>query len=275
MSTAPLPLAGVIGWPVSHSLSPRLHGHWLGRYGLPGAYLPLAVSPDDLPTAIAGLRALNFVGANITVPHKQAVIPCIDSLDPAARAIGAVNTLIIDERGAIEGRNTDAQGFLAALTAGSAGWNARSGPALVLGAGGAARSIVWALKNAGVHEVRIANRSADKAAALAEEFDAAPVDWAERDAALDGCALLVNTTTLGMDGQAQLEIALDALPTDATVMDIVYAPLETPLLSAARRRGNIAVDGLSMLLHQAVPGFSAWFGKEPQVDDALRKAVLG
>lgn len=273
----PTALAGVMGWPVGHSRSPLLHGHWLRVHDIDGAYLPLAVAPDALGAAVNGLRALGFRGANVTVPHKLAVMPYLDRIDAAARAIGAVNTLVIADDGTIEGRNTDAYGFIESLRAGSPGWTPAAGPAVVLGAGGAARAVCWALAQAGVPEIRLCNRSHDKAGALAADLGAPlqPWGWQQRGAALSGAVLVVNTTVLGMDGQPPLDLPLDTLPAAATVVDIVYTPLETPLLAAARARGNTTVDGLGMLLHQAVPGFEAWFGVRPAVDPALRRAVLG
>ena len=269
-------LAGVIGWPVKHSKSPVLHGYWLRQHGIDGAYVPMAVSPDALPRAVHGLRALGFRGANVTVPHKQAVMICCDRIEDAARRIGAVNTLVVEADGELVGRNTDGIGFLGNLRAAETGWRPGSGPAVVIGAGGAARAILVALLDAGVPEIRLVNRTIEKARALREEFSNTilPVPLAEGGDTLAGSTLVVNTSSLGMEGQPPLDLSLDQLPPDATVTDIVYAPLETPLLSAARARGNPTVDGLGMLLHQAVPGFEAWFGVRPTVDEALRAAVL-
>lgn len=270
-------LAGVMGWPVGHSRSPQLHGHWLARYRIDGAYLPLAVAPERLEAAVRGLVALGFRGCNVTVPHKESVLPLLDAVDPAARRIGAVNTITVTPEGALEGRNTDGFGFLANLRDASGGGFDAQRPAVVIGAGGAARAILVALADAGVPEIRLANRTDARAEAVAAELGkpVRPVAWAEREAALDGAGLLVNTTTQGMQGQPPLALRLDALPETAVVTDIVYTPLETPLLAAARARGLRSVDGLGMLLHQARPGFAAWFGVEPVVDAALRAAVLG
>lgn len=272
-------LAGVIGWPVAHSLSPRLHGHWLEALDIDGAYLPLAVAPEHLESAVRGLAHAGFEGANVTIPHKQAVQCLCDNLSENARAIGAVNTLVFRD-GEIAGSNTDGFGFLENLRQGAPTWDAGAGPAVVLGAGGAARAVVWALLDAGVPEVRLLNRTEAKAAALAETFSnssSAPVAvaaWDRRHAVLDDAALLVNSTSLGMTGQPALPIDLSSLPPTAIVTDLVYNPLETPLLAAARKRGNKIVDGLGMLLHQARPGFTAWFGVQPDVTVALRRAVL-
>ncbi|MDF2095594.1 shikimate dehydrogenase [Aquibaculum arenosum] len=268
-------LAGVLGWPVAHSRSPQLHGHWLTHYGIDGAYVPLAVRPENLETAVRGLVALGFRGANVTIPHKEAVLALCDSLSPRAERIGAVNTLVFGAEG-IAGDNTDGFGFLANLRQEAAAWKPAAGPAVVLGAGGAARAILVALLDAGVPVVRLLNRSRARAETLAAELGGAieVVDWEARSVALDGANLLANTTALGMTGKAPLELDLTQLPATALVTDIVYAPLETPLLADAKQRGNCTVDGLGMLLHQARPGFQAWFGVEPEVTPALRQAVL-
>ena len=268
-------LAGVIGWPIHHSRSPRLHGHWLRRYGIDGAFVPMAVPPDRLAAGLDGLRALGFRGANVTVPHKEAVIPLLDRCDAHAARIGAVNTIVIASDGAMEGRNTDGVGFLENLRAQAPVWNPDR-PAVVLGAGGAARAVLVALSDAGCPEIRLANRTRERAARLAADLGEPirVVDWADRAESCAGTGLLVNTSSLGMVGQPPLEFGLDALPPDAVVNDIVYTPLQTPLLAAAAACGLHAVDGLGMLLHQAKPGFQAWFGVEPTVDSALRTAVL-
>lgn len=268
-------LAGVIGWPIAHSRSPRLHGFWLDRHGIDGAYVPLAVRPEDLEQAVRALPALGFRGVNVTVPHKQAVMSVCDRIDPTARRIGAVNTIVIDDDGRLSGRNTDAFGFIENLRQ-SGVWTAAAGPAVVIGAGGAARAVCVGLIDAGAPEIRLVNRTESRAAELADEFGPVvkAVPWAMRNDGLDGAALLVNTTSLGMTGQPPLELALDGLPVDAVVNDIVYAPLETGLLAAARARGNPVVDGLGMLLHQARPGFKAWFGVRPEADDEIRRFVL-
>lgn len=269
-------LAGVLGWPVSHSRSPRLHGFWLERLGIDGAYLPLAVAPENLETVIRALPRMGFAGANVTVPHKEAVMKLVDRLDPLAARIGAVNTLVVGEDGSLEGRNTDAYGFFENLRQGCPAWAPASGPAAVIGAGGASRAVVAALIDAGVPEIRLANRSRERAEALVADLGGPVrvVEWAERAEMLESCALLVNTTTLGMTGQSNLDLELAALPTTAVVNDIVYVPLETDLLARARARGNPVVDGLGMLLHQAVPGFTAWFGQRPEVTEELRAFVL-
>jgi len=268
-------LAGVIGWPVSHSKSPVLHGHWLARYGIDGIYLPLAVQPDMLEQALRALPVMGFEGANVTVPHKETALEICDDVDDAAKRIGAVNTIRVREDNSLYGWNTDCEGFRRNLETESK-WKATDGPAVVLGAGGASRAVLAALVDAGCPEVRLVNRTREKAEAAAVAIGGPIQVLGFEDVAsgLDGAALLVNTTSMGMVGQPPLDIDLDALPKSAVVTDIVYAPLETPLLTEARKRGNPAVDGLGMLLHQAAPGFAAWFGKEPVVDRELRDAVL-
>lgn len=267
-------VAGVMGWPVAHSRSPRLHGYWLKACGVDGAYVPLAVPPDGLERALRALPALGFRGCNVTAPHKERTLALADEADETARRIGAANTVVVAPSGALRVSNTDAFGFMENLRRRVPGWPATQ-PALVLGAGGAGRAAVAALLDAGVPEVRLANRSAARARRLAEDFGGRvlPVAWAEREDALDGAGLAVNATRLGMTGQPPLDLALDALPGDACVCDLVYAPLETGLLRRAAARGLAAVDGLGMLLHQARPGFAAWFGRDPEVTPALRAHV--
>jgi shikimate dehydrogenase len=269
-------LAGIMGWPVAHSLSPRLHGHWLQRYGVDGAYVPLPVLPERLEQALGALPALGFAGANLTIPHKEPAVALVDHLSPAAARIGAVNTVVVEPDGTLTGDNTDGFGFIASLSASGVGWQAAAGPAVVLGAGGAARAVAVALLDAGALEVRLLNRTPDRAHGLAAGLGGPirTVAWAERSAALADAALLVNTTSLGMHGQPPLVLDLDALPRTALVTDVVYTPLITALLAVAGARGNPVVDGLGMLLHQARPGFRAWFGVDPVVDEDLRAAVL-
>ena len=268
-------LAGVMGWPVSHSRSPRLHGFWLERHGIDGAYVPLPVPQDGIEAALRALPLFGFRGVNLTVPHKEAALAICDEADPLARRIGAINTIVVGADGRLTGSNTDAYGFIENLRRASP-WRSGGGPSVVLGAGGAARAACVALLDAGAGSIRIANRTGMRAEILAEEMGAevTAVDWEARHGALDGAALLVNTTTLGMTGQPPLDIDLAGLPATAVVYDIVYAPLETPLLAAARKRGNPVVDGLGMLLHQAQPGFEAWFGVRPEVDEDLRRFIL-
>lgn len=272
-------LAGVMGWPVEHSLSPRLHGYWLEQHGIDGAYVPLAVAPNDLPTALTALPALGFRGVNLTLPHKEQALNLCREVDDLARRIGAVNTIVVRD-GRLFGSNSDAFGFLENLKGGAPDWRAEAAPAVVLGAGGASRAVVVALADAGVPEVRLVNRTRERAEALAAALgplvDGAlsVYGWDRREAALAEAGLVVNTTTLGMAGQPPLDLDLGALPVEAVVTDIVYTPLLTPLLQAARTRGNPLVDGLGMLLHQARPGFEAWYGVRPEVTPGLRDFVL-
>jgi shikimate dehydrogenase len=270
MITGRARLAGVIGWPVSHSRSPRLHNFWLRRHGIDGAYVPLAARPEDFATAVHGLRAAGFAGLNVTIPHKEAAFALCDSFEDSAFRAGAVNTMIFSGHG-IRGANTDGYGFIANVAAHGV---SPSGSALLLGAGGAARAIAAALLDAGMR-VTVANRTAARAAALADALpELAVADWNDREAALAGHTLLVNTTVLGMQGQPPLDMRLDGAASHLAVADIVYAPLETDLLRAARARGLKTVPGLGMLLHQAVPGFTAWFGETPTVDQETYAAVL-
>jgi shikimate dehydrogenase len=272
----PAPLAGVIGWPVAHSRSPAIHGFWLRRYALPGWYVAMAVAPDTAEQALRALPALGFAGANVTLPHKELALRIADHATPTAERIGAANTLVVRD-GAIQADNTDAFGFLANLKEGAPDWRAAAGPALVLGAGGAARAVVAGLIDEGAPEIRLANRSRDRAEMLAESFgpQVRVVDWSEAEPAADGAALIVNTTSLGMVGAAPLPFRFDAAARHAVATDLVYTPLETEFLKAAAARGLKTVDGLGMLLHQARPGFEAWFGRAPEVDAALRAVALG
>jgi shikimate dehydrogenase len=268
-------LAGVVGWPVGHSLSPRLHGFWLDRHGIDGAYLPLAVAPERFESALRGLGDMGFRGVNVTVPYKQTALALCDEVAPLAARIGAVNTLVFED-GRLKGSNTDAFGFLENLRQGAPAWDPAAGPALILGAGGAARAVAVALLDAGAAELRLTNRTAARAEALAQELGGpvTAVPWEARGAVLEDLALLINTTSLGMAGQPPFELDLTTLPAGALVTDIVYAPLETDLLARARARGNPVVDGLGMLLHQARPGFETWFGVAPEVTAELRSFVL-
>lgn len=266
-------LAGVIGWPVGHSRSPRLHGWWLRHYGIDGAYLPLAVAPEQFAHVLRTLPHLGFRGANITVPHKEAALAAVDVADDHAKRIGAVNTVIVREDGALEGRNSDGLGFYAHLTASAPAWTPEAGPAVIVGAGGAARAIAVALLDAGLPELRLVNRTRERAEQLALALGDARIKvmpWLARAAALEGATLAVNTTTQGMRSQPALDLDLMPLPVGAAVFDCVYAPLDTPLLKAARARGLTAIDGLGMLIHQARPGFAAWFGREPEITPELR-----
>jgi shikimate dehydrogenase len=263
-------LAGITGWPVGHSRSPRLHGFWLERHRIDGAYVPLRIEPAHFPAAIRGLMRSGFAGVNVTIPHKVAAFAISDTVEDSARRAGAVNTLVF-ENGRIKGSNTDGWGFLENLRSNRV--DPAAGPALILGAGGSTRAIAAALMDLGVN-VTVANRTRARAEQLAAELPGLGViDWEARGSALADHALLVNTTSLGMAGHDPLEIDLDRVADGLTVADIVYVPLETPLLAAARARRIRCVGGLGMLLYQAVPGFRAWFGVDPTVDDALRRFV--
>jgi shikimate dehydrogenase len=268
-------MAGVVGWPVAHSRSPKLHGHWLAHYRIAGTYVPLPVQPGRLAVALRGLAALGFAGCNVTVPHKEETLALVDTADPVARRIGAANLVVVQPDGSLHASNTDAYGFLANLSAAAPTWRAAAGPAVVVGAGGSARAVVAGLADAGTPEIRLVNRTPERAQALAAALGGPVrvVAWADRAVALEGAALLVNTTTQGMHGQPPLDLELAALPLPAVVADLVYVPLETPLLAAARGRGNAVVDGLGMLLHQAVPSFEAWFGVRPEVTPELRALI--
>ena len=268
-------LAGVLGWPIGHSRSPRLHGYWLEQHHIDGAYVPLAVRPEDFEDILRALPRMGFAGANVTIPHKEKALALADHVEPLARRIGAVNTLVVRENGMIEGRNTDAFGFLENIRHAVPGFKAENGPAVVIGAGGAARAVVAALLDDGVPLVRLINRTRGRAAEVARALGGSieVVAWEERSNALAGAALLVNTTSLGMSGQPPLDLALNDLPLDAVINDIVYVPLETPLLADGRQRGHRVVDGLGMLLHQARAGFHAWFGVMPSVTEDLRRFV--
>lgn len=263
-------VAGISGWPVSHSRSPRLHGFWLDRYGIDGAYIPLPIHPDNYAVAIKGLVAAGFAGANVTIPHKLAAFAICDAVDPTAHRAGAVNTMVFRD-GKITGSNTDGWGFVANLR--HHGVDPAAGPALLLGAGGSARAIAAALMDEGV-PVTIANRTRARADQLARDLPGLRIiDWDARSAALPDHALVVNTTSLGMGGEGDLNLDLTRAPSSMAVADIVYVPLETPLLAQAARLGLKPVEGLGMLLYQAVPGFEAWFGVKPVVDDELRRFV--
>jgi shikimate dehydrogenase len=268
--------ACVIGWPIEHSRSPAIHRYWLKRYGIDGAYEKEAVRPEDFAAFVRSLAAKGYVGANVTLPHKEAALREAKSVDAAAAAIGAVNTLWLDPDGRLHGSNTDAYGFMTNLDMEAPQWNQGLGPVMVVGAGGAARAVLYGLIDTGASRILLANRTRSRAETVAAAFGprVKVIDWDARHRALEGCGLLVNTTSLGMTGQAPLEIDLAALPKGGVVADLVYNPLLTPLLVAAAKRGNAAVDGLGMLLHQAVPGFELWFGVRPDVTPELRAHVV-
>ena len=274
-------LAGIVGWPVSHSRSPLIHNHWLKQHNIPGAYVPLPVQPDRLADALRGLPALGFAGCNLTIPHKVAAMAYMDELDPLARRMGAMNLVVVGADGRLKGFNTDGFGFWQSLIDAQPQFRADAGPVVVLGAGGAARAVVLSLLERGAPRVRLLNRTAEKAQRLAAELGGAGahgvidvMPWSEREAALEGCALLVNTTSLGMQDQPALALRLDALPRNALVCDVIYVPLETSLLKQARERGHVTVNGLGMLMNQARPAFQAWFGVMPEITPELKQAML-
>jgi shikimate dehydrogenase len=272
-------LAGIMGWPVAHSRSPALHNFWLDEHGIDGAYVPLPVHPDRLEQALRALPMLGFRGCNLTIPHKQMALSIVDRVEPLARRIGAINTVVVAADGSLDGSNTDVFGFCENLRDSAADWDPAAGPAVVLGAGGAARAVVAALIEARVPRIRLVNRTLARAERVAADLEVRPDlvsthPWSARDCALEDAGLLVNTTSLGMAGEPALEIGLARLPPHAVVVDIVYVPLETSLLAAARQRGHRVVDGLGMLLHQGRPGFEAWFGTPVRVTRELRAAVL-
>jgi shikimate dehydrogenase len=268
-------LAGVIGWPVAHSRSPMLHGYWIKHYGLAGAYVLLPVAPERLAVALRGLPALGFAGCNVTIPHKVAAMHLVDRVDAFARRIGAINTIVVEDDGTLSGYNNDGFGYVRSLHDAQADWRADAGPVVVLGAGGAARAVVATLADAGAREIRLLNRTPQHAQDIAQAVGAVVhvLPWEQRNDALAGAALLVNTTSQGMSGQPPLDLSLAALPQHALVSDVIYVPLETPLLAAARARGNATVNGLGMLLNQARPAFKAWFGVMPEITAELRRDI--
>jgi shikimate dehydrogenase len=274
---ARIPLAGVIGSPVSHSRSPALHGYWLRRYGLKGHYIPMDVAQSDLAETLAMLPRLGFVGLNVTIPHKESVLALADIVTDRAALIGAANTLIFRNDGKLFADNTDGSGFIANLRQEAPFWAPSTGPAVVFGAGGAARAVIAALIEVGVPEIRLANRTRARADGLKSDFGAKVhvLDWVRAADRLDDAVTVVNTTALGMVGKPAFNLPLDGLTPRALVTDLVYTPLRTDFLQSAEARGCTTVDGLGMLLHQAAPGFERWFGIRPEVDAETRAAVLG
>ncbi len=260
-----------MGWPVGHSRSPIIHNHWIAEHSLRGSYVLLPVAPETLEQALRALPVLGFSGCNLTIPHKVAAMSIVDQIDPLAQRIGAINCIVVETDGSLSGCNTDAFGYIQSLRDARPNWQANAGPALVLGAGGAARAVIAGLLDSGVPSIRLTNRSPDKTQELVAAFgpQVVAVAWAERHAAVEDVALVVNTTNLGMQGQPELDLNLSVLSPQALVSDVIYAPLETPLLAAARLRGNSTVNGLGMLLNQARPAFNAWFGVMPTISNAL------
>ncbi|MCV3270008.1 shikimate dehydrogenase [Roseobacter sinensis] len=276
MSPEKIPLAGVIGSPIAHSKSPLLHRHWLVRYGVQGFYVPMDVNARDLRDVLMTLPKAGFVGVNITIPHKEAVLEIADLVTDRATLIGAANTLIFRADGKIHADNTDGYGFVENLKSGAPDWTPQSGPAAVIGAGGAARAVLASLLEAGVPEIMVANRTRVRAEKLQADFGnrITVVDWVQAGNMLEDAQLVVNTSSLGMVGKPEMRVPLDGLQKTAVVTDLVYTPLKTRLLEVAEERGCVTVDGLGMLLHQAVPGFERWFGPRPDVDAETRAAVL-
>ena len=271
----PFGIAGLVGWPVAHSRSPTIHNYWLDHYKIPGRYVLLPVPPEKLSLALPGLAALGFRGCNVTTPHKQAVMPMIDRVDELARRIGAVNTIVVEKDGTLTGFNNDGNGFVQSLRDAKADWRPDAGPIVVLGAGGAARAVVASLAAQGAREIRLVNRTFERAQGIAKEYGP-PVTafpWDQRNDALADVALLANATNQGMAGKPALDISLDRLPPHALVGDLIYIPPETPLLAAARVRGNMTVNGLGLLLNQARPAFQAWYGVLPDITPGLLRAI--
>ncbi|WP_377191872.1 shikimate dehydrogenase [Ruegeria meonggei] len=277
MTNKRIPLAGVIGHPIAHSKSPQLHGYWLKAYGLAGHYVPMDVAPEDLETVLRTLPKAGFAGTNVTVPHKEAALRLADHVSDRAALIGAANTLVFQDDGSIHADNTDGYGFMQNLRSGAPDWIPADGPAVVFGAGGAARAVLQALAQAGVPEIVLTNRTRARAEQLKDEFGPriTVVDWVKAGNVIENAELVVNSSSLGMQGQPELRVPLDGLQPGAVVTDLVYTPLKTNLLQQAEEAGCTTVDGLGMLLHQAVPGFERWFGVKPEVTPDLRAAVLG
>ncbi|HYQ93509.1 MAG TPA: shikimate dehydrogenase [Burkholderiales bacterium] len=268
-------LAGVMGWPVMHSRSPMLHNYWFKQHGLAGTYVPLAIRPEALAAALRALHPLGFAGCNLTIPHKQEAMKIVNEVDTLARSIGAISCVVVRPDGSLAGTNNDCYGFIHAVRQEQSGWRADAGPIVVIGAGGGSRAVCYGLAHEGAREIRLVNRTFERARAIAEEFGGPikALPWTARNDALAGAAMVVNTTSQGMVGNPALDVKLDQLPKSALAADIIYIPLETPFLAAARKRGNRTVNGLGMLLNQGRPAWKAWFGIEPEVTAELRAMV--
>ena len=268
-------LAGVMGWPVMHSRSPMLHNYWFKQHGLAGTYVPLAIRPEGLAAALRALQPLGFAGCNLTIPHKQQAMSIVDEVDTVGKRIGAISCVVVRADGSLAGSNNDCYGFVHSLKQERPGWRADAGPVTVIGAGGGSRAVCYGLAQEGAKEIRLVNRTLERAQGIADEFGGPirALPWDQRHDALEGAAMVVNTTSNGMVGQPALDVRLDRLPKSALVADIIYIPLETPFLAAARKRGNPTMNGLGMLLHQARPAWKAWFGVEPEVTPELRAMV--
>jgi shikimate dehydrogenase len=268
-------MAGVMGWPVMHSRSPMLHNYWFQKHQLAGTYVPLAIRPEGLAAALRALHPLGFAGCNLTIPHKQQAMTIVNEIDEVAKRIGAISCVVVRSDGSLAGSNNDCYGFIHNIKQEQPGWRADAGPAVVIGAGGGSRAVCYGLAQEGAKEIRLVNRSLDRAKGIANEFGSPikALPWEQRHDALEGAATVVNSTSQGMVGQPALDIKLDKLPANALVADIIYIPLETPFLAAARKRGNRTVNGLGMLLHQGRPAWKAWFGIEPEVTPELRSMI--
>src|SRR5258706_6666123 len=268
-------LAGVMGWPVMHSRSPMLHNYWFKQHGLAGTYVPLAIRPEGLSAALRGLHPLGFAGVNVTIPHKQEAMKIVNEVDALARSIGAISCVIVKADRSLMGTNNDCYGFIHAVRQEHLSWRADAGPIVVIGAGGGSRAVCYGLAQEGAREIRLLNRTFARAKGLSDEFGGPikALSWEQRHEGLEGAAMVVKTTSCGMVGQPALDIKLDKLPKSALAADIIYIPLETPFLAAARKRGNRTVNGLGMLLNQGCPAWKAWFGIEPEVTPELRAMV--
>lgn len=274
-NSQPFKAAGLIGWPVAQSRSPKMHGYWIERYKVNGTYILMPVHPDKVGDALRGVVALGFAGCNVTIPHKQAVLPFLDHIDPLAKRMGAANLIVVGADGKLSGFNKDGYGWRESLRDAKPDFDVKVGPAVVMGAGGGARAIVFTLADEGCPEIRLINRHQERAEKLAADCGkmVKVIPWEQRAAALDGANLLVNCTNQGMIGQPPLDLPLDRLPKSTFVSDIIFNPKETPLLAAGRQRGNPTVNGVGMLLHQGRPAFNAWFGVEPEVTPELYKVI--
>lgn len=268
-------LAAVMGWPVMHSLSPLMHNTWMEQEGLKGTYVPLAIEPGTLEPALRALHPLGFAGCNLTIPHKLDAMDIVDEVDDVARKIGAMSCVVVREDGTLFGTNNDWLGFVGNLKQFFPDFRADAGPVAVIGAGGGGRAVCYAMLDQGAPEIRLVNRTPEEPARIAAEFGGpiTPVAWADRHGALEGAVMVINATSQGMKGEPALDLRLDDLPVSALAVDIIYTPLETPFLAAARMRGNPTLNGLGMLLHQGPAAWKRWFGIEPAITDALRKRM--
>ena len=268
-------LAGVMGWPVMHSRSPLLHNYWFEKYQLAGRYVPLAIEPDELAAALRALHPLGFAGCNLTIPHKQAAMAIVDEVDAVAAKIGAISCVTVRRDGSLAGSNNDCYGFIHNLKQEQPAWRANTGPIAVIGGGGGSRAVCYALAQEGAREIRLINRTFERAQRMADEFGApvTAVKWEQREDALADVAMVVNTTNQGMQGEPALDLNLTRMPGSALAADLIYIPRETQFLAAARSRGNSTVNGLGMLLHQGRPAWQAWFSIEPEVTPELRALI--